>query len=271
MATSLLNDEIVSALAWFFYGGSGPTHTELTRAFRAAGYGDDDPYDPQERLPNKQERVLSVGAAAVRRPAGERKLIDGLLSGLRQRGCFRDPEFEASAENLRRVALRAGWRIDAGGYFSTIGAVDLETGGRAALDEQLSRIQRSIDDPGALLGTAKDLLEAICRFVLEEWGALPAHRMKFDHMLHLALDRLDLLPADVDMSQPGAKEVRTIRQSSITIAKAVRDLRNLQGTGHGRTLPTGVTPEVGRYVIREAAHVAELMLGTHDRRMGRTS
>ena len=34
-------------------------------------------------------------------------------------------------------------------------------------------------------------------------------------------------------------------------------------------LPTGVSPETGRYVIREAAHVAELMLGTHDRQIGR--
>lgn len=271
MTTSILNNEIVSALAGFFYGGSGPTHTELTRVFVSTGYGDADPYDPQERLPNKQERVLTVGAAAIRRPVGAQQLIDGLLTCLRQKGCFDNPEFEEPARNLRRGALRAGWKVDGEGYFSRIGTVDLDTGGRQALDEQLSRIQRSIDDPGALLGTAKDLLEAICKFILEEWDVLPPHKLQFDHALHLALDRLDLLPASVDMSQPGAKEVRTIRQSSITIVKAVRDLRNLQGTGHGRTLPTGVTPEVGRYVIREAAHVAELMLGTHDRRMGRSS
>ncbi|WEG10724.1 hypothetical protein PU630_15540 [Microbacterium horticulturae] len=58
-------------------------------------------------------------------------------------------------------------------------------------------------------------------------------------------------------------------QSAKTVALSVDGLRNLQGTGDGRTLPTGVTAEAARFVIREAVHVADLMLSTRDRQMGR--
>ncbi|RYI24255.1 hypothetical protein EVU97_00590 [Dermacoccus sp. 147Ba] len=145
----------------------------------------------------------------------------------------------------------------------------LETGGRPALDEQLARIQQNVDDPGAILGVAKDLLEAISKFVLEERSMLPDRKRDFDEVLHLALDQLRLLTALVDMNILGGKQVRAIYQSAKTTASTVNQLRNLQGSGHGRTLPTGVSRETGRYVIREAAHVAELVLGTHDRQMGR--
>lgn len=133
----------------------------------------------------------------------------------------------------------------------------------------LARIQRNVDDPGALLGIAKDLLESTSKFVLEERGMLPNRRLDFDEGLHLALDQLALLPTSVDANRPGGKQLRAIYQSAKTTASTTNELRNLQGAGHGRTLPTGVSPETGRYVIREAAHVAELMLGTHDRQMGR--
>ena len=62
-----------------------------------------------------------------------------------------------------------------------------------------------------------------------------------------------------------------IYQSAKTTALTINELRNLQGTGHGRTLPTGISTETGQYVIREATHVAELLLSTHDRQMGRAT
>ena len=144
-------------------------------------------------------------------------------------------------------------------------------GGRPALDEQLSRLRHNVEDPGVLLGGAKELLESICKFVLEEQSMLPDRRADFDELLALALDRLQLQPQLVDVTVPGGKQVRAIYQSAKTTASTINELRNLQGTGHGRTLPTGISRETGRYVIREATHVAELLLSTHDRQMGRST
>ena len=100
---------------------------------------------------------------------------------------------------------------------------------------------------------------------------LPDRKMDFDELLVPALDRLRLQPQMVDPSQPDGKQLHAICQSAKTSASTINDLRNLQGAGHGRTLPTGISKETGRYVIREATHVAELLPTTHDRQMGRAS
>mgnify|MGYP001739889580 CR=1 FL=1 len=88
-------------------------------------------------------------------------------------------------------------------------------------------------------------------------------------LIAISFEQLGLQPAVVDSSSAGAKQIRAIYQSAKTVTLTINELRNLQGTGHGRTLPTGVTVEAARYVIRETTHVAELMLTIHDRQMGR--
>jgi len=73
--------------------------------------------------------------------------------------------------------------------------------------------------------------------------------------LSTATDR-PALDEQLDTSQPGGEDVRQIPQSSWTIARTANELRKLQGTGHGRTLPTGVSAEMALLVVREACSVA---------------
>lgn len=274
MSPILLSDEVAAALAEFFYSGDGPSHATLSRCFVACGLADADPYDPATGMPNKQQRVLAVCAVARRRPGGvDDKLLEQLLTALRVGRIFQatDPLVTARVAALRRALTVKGAGLDDEGRLQRTDHIDLATGGRAALDEQLARLRHNAEDPGALLGGAKELLESICKFVLEEQQMLPNRKMDFDELLALALDRLQLQPQTVNASVPGGRQLRAIYQSAKTTASTINELRNLQGTGHGRTLPTGITKETGRYVIREAAHVAELLLSTHDRQMGRSS
>ncbi|HEX3196909.1 MAG TPA: abortive infection family protein [Propionibacteriaceae bacterium] len=60
-----------------------------------------------------------------------------------------------------------------------------------------------------------------------------------------------------------------IHQSTWQIAEQVNTLRNLQGTGHGRTLPTGITEDLALLVVREACTVAECFLALLDKTHGR--
>ena len=137
------------------------------------------------------------------------------------------------------------------------------------MDEQLDRLRRASDDPGQLLGSAKDSLEAVAKFVLEELDVPAPNNASFDHLWHLARDRLGVLPQQVSGGQPGASQIQKILQSSWTIAQQVNELRGLQGAGHGRTLPTGVSPELALLVVRESCGVAEFSLTMLDRVKGR--
>ncbi len=132
-------------------------------------------------------------------------------------------------------------------------------------------MRRAADDPGQLLGSAKDLLEAVAKFVLQEMDFPAPANADFNPLWHLARDRLGLLPSQVDTTRVGATNIKAILQSSWTIADQVNKLRGLEGAGHGRTLPTGVTTEMALMVVREACNVADLTLLTLDRVTGRRS
>lgn len=264
------NSEIGAALGRFFHGGKGPSHTSLTSAFSISGYAEYDPYDGQ--IPNKEQRVQTVVRAAARHPSRARELVEALLNQLRVFGALDDEHGSYDKQDvtaLIRALRRQGWTLDDDGYLSAIGIADLSTGGRPALDEQLERLRRATDDPALLIGTAKDLLEAVAKFVLEELGQPCNPKADYTELWFHARDRLGIHPKNVASNLPGAKVIQSVVQSSWAIADAVNQLRNLQGTGHGRTLPTGVTAEMALLVVREACTVAEYTLSTLDRQLGR--
>lgn len=270
MTSNLISDDVSAALGRFFFGGSGPSHTDLTRAFTASGYAADAVYDAETKTPNKQQRVLQACSAARRRPDRARELIEQLLSLLRVRGDLHpSADDDAHSKALRLALGRIGWYLTDDGALRPFSGVDFGTGGRRALDEQLERLRRATDDPALLIGTAKDLLEAIAKFVLEELEIEIPKNADFNWLWYHARDRLGIRPENVDPNVPGYKQIRQIHQSTWTIAEQVNQLRGLQGTGHGRTLPTGVTSDLALLVVREAGSVAEYMLAVHDRMLGR--
>jgi hypothetical protein len=266
-----VSDEIAAALARFYFGGAGPSHSKLSTAFTAGGYADAAPYDRGNvSSPNKETRVLQTIRAAVRRPDGARRLIDGLLVDLRVDGYFNGAEERRdTVRAAQRAFARSGWTLTDAGHLTPAGSIDLTTGGRDALDEQVSRLRRATDDPGQLLGSAKDLLEAVAKFVLEEVGIPLTGNPSFSHLWHIARERLGILPEQVAADAPGARHIKTVLQSSWKIAEQVNELRCVQGTGLGRTLPTGVTAEMALLIVREACSVAEFALTTLDRLYGR--
>ena len=275
------SDDVAAALGAFVGGGDGPKHRDLTRAFNRGGYGKIRPYDSLSRdfdaKPSKETRVRDTVEAAVRDPHLARELIDSLLTEYRAFGFFAaesDPAREANRRanvgNLQKAFSRIDWELDdAGGLrpagVGAVGSVE----GRPAIDDQLDRLRRATDDPALLLGPAKEMLESTATYVLEVFNVSYGPKMSFDELWHLARERLNLLPKQVDTSQPGGTQVRAMLGASWTIAKTANELRNLEGTGHGRTLPTGVTPEMALLVVREACSVTELLLSTLDRMMGR--
>ncbi|MBD3781620.1 MAG: abortive infection family protein [Micrococcales bacterium] len=267
-ATVPLTSDVSSALAMFFHSGNGPSHTVISRVLTGTGYGDGYTYDPDARGPNKEARVLRGLQEAQRRPSRARELVEELLSALRTAGLVGQDATGADVDRLKRALGSAGWYLTDDGQLQPFGNVDLDTGGRPALEEQVERLRRSTTDPALLIGTAKELLESVSKYVLEELGMPVNDKMDYNQLWHLARERLNVLPQQVDPNLPGAEAIRAIHQSTWNIADQVNRLRNLQGTGHGRTLPTGVSEDLAMLVVREAATVADYMLARLDREKG---
>ena len=279
MTSHPVSDEVAATLGAFVAGGDGPTHSVLTGVFGRAGYGRVAPYDRNNPLqqPNKQDRVRRTVVAAVGDPARSRDLVDGLLSEYRAFGFFR-PSTDAAAEANRQQRVtaaasalaRINWELTQQGELrpAGVGAV-VSTEGRPAIEEQLDRLRRATEDPGLMLGTAKEMLESTAKYVLEAFSVPYTPRTDFEELWFHARDRLGLTPQSVDTNQAGGQEVREILQSSWSIARMTNLLRNHEGTGHGRTLPTAVSPDIANLVVREACSVAELVLATLDSRLGR--
>lgn len=271
MANAPTSDDVAAAIASFFHGGTGPSHAVVSRSLTGAGLNSDGyEYKPNQAGKSKEQRVLDAFHRATR-DGGGRKLVEALLSALRHEQMIGLPDTEQTLDEQRlRLALgRSGWLLSDDGQLRAFAGVDVETGGRKALDESLKRLRASTSDPALMIGTAKDLLESVAKFVLEETGIPVPQNSSFDSLWHIARERLGVLPDRVDQSLPGFEAIRAIHQSSWTIARNVNDLRNLQGTGHGHTLPTGVTEDLALLVVREACSVAEYMLRQLDRQHGR--
>ena len=249
---------------WTHTGGTG-------RVLLRSGYSDGDDYVAGRMdNPNKEQRVQSAVRRAIRRPDRARDLTEGLLTQLRLHRCFQpESTYMSQVATLRSALRRSGYSISEDGMLLTLGAIDLQTGNRSALDEQIDRLRRSTDDPAQLIGSAKDLLEAVARFVLEELSFPMSPNADFGQLWYLARERLGVRPEDVIASQTGSDQVRKILGASWTIAEQVNSLRNLVGTGHGRTLPTALSAEAALLVVREACSLAQFVLDTLDRQLGR--
>ncbi len=223
-------------------------------------------------------------SAATREPHRSLELIAGLLAEFRAHGFFdsvdhgspndgdpnTDPDLKIKVDRLRASFLRVDWELTPEGEIRPAGVGTVQSlDGRPAIDVQLARLRRAADDPSLLLGTAKEMLESTGKYVTEQFSVPLRPNTTFDELWHHARERLDLLPQQVNVSAAGGKQVREILQSSWSIAQMTNQIRNDEGTGHGRTLPTAVTPEIAMMVVREACSVAEMVLSKLDRAIGR--
>lgn len=102
------------------------------------------------------------------------KLLDEPLTALRVHGTFTDtsPQVTERVQTLRRALVALTATLDGEGRLLRSNPINLGSGG-ATLEEQLSRLRHNVGDPGVLLGGAKELLESIYKFVLEEQSMVP--------------------------------------------------------------------------------------------------
>jgi hypothetical protein len=264
----MISVEVASALAKFFAEGKGPSHDELTIWFRGAGVAAVDPGQSGMTGPiGKMKRVRHVlYAAAQENPTAGSKLVSLLVDGLRASGAFLPGSDSYADEDSIAAASRAfatiGYELDPAGHLRPTSLDNLEGSELTeALWSYMRRARTGAIDKPLVVGTSKDLSEAVARHAIAEAGGNYSENMGFAGTLYQAFNMLAIALPPKDVMERLDKDPRSAMYQSLYLAAcAVNRLGNADGTGHGRPHPMKVSDLDARLAAQIAGLVSELLL-----------
>lgn len=133
------------------------------------------------------------------------------------------------------------------------------------LTRQIERIRNSVDeDPSLAIGTAKELLETVCKSILSERNIEIPKNDDITELVKTVRKSLVLLPEDIDDSAKGADIIRRVLSNLGTVAQGIAELRNLYGTGHGKHgKAKGISPRHARLAVNASTALATFLYETH--------
>lgn len=138
-----------------------------------------------------------------------------------------------------------------------------------AIDRQIKRMEKSIDeDPDLAIGTSKELIESCCKTILHEMN-IPFDEKKLDvpQLSKLTLENLRLTPDTIDPNAKGADITKKILGNLGQISHSMAELRNLYGTGHGKTgKSSSLQARHARLAVSCASAFAHFVFETHEER-----
>ena len=132
----------------------------------------------------------------------------------------------------------------------------------------VARMENAVEsDPELAIGTAKDIVESVCKTILEQRGVqLPNPSMS---ALTKATTKELKLAEDIPDQAKGVEVTRRILHSLGSIFDGINELRDLYGTGHGREAHRSrVSPRHARLAVGAAATVVRFLLETHNEQRG---
>jgi hypothetical protein len=130
---------------------------------------------------------------------------------------------------------------------------------------QLDRIESSIDsDPWLAIGTAKELIETICKSILNDMSKTVDKDWDLMELCKETRKELKLTPDDIPNSNRAADTVKRLLNNLATIVQGLAELRNTYGTGHGHEgRARGLQPRHARLAAGAASTLALFLLETH--------
>lgn len=123
------------------------------------------------------------------------------------------------------------------------------------------RINENINnDPALVIGSAKELVEAVSKQILENNGTTEFPQ-QFPKIVKQALITLQLIPRDNDVEDEEKRIMRKLLSAFNNIIDALSEMRNVFGTGHGKLdTPAIIDNKYGRLAAGAAITLAMFML-----------
>lgn len=268
MAKLPLNDSIAVAISKMVddsqTGTREPSHYDIEYEFSRAELNEADPKQSGKTV-GKAKRVRAVLTWAIDNnlDAGE-NLVSLLLSLVKSVGGFRNDSANyigsEAVENLKLSFKSAGYILASDGNISKAvldNMNDIEK--HQALLAYAKRAMKGADDAALLVGTSKDLMEAVAAFVLQKkWGSYST-QTNFPMLLGQAFTALELATPQ-EAIQPNEHAQKRVERALYELACSINKLRNKEGTGHGRPFLSTVSESEAKMAIESMGLISDYLL-----------
>jgi hypothetical protein len=269
-----VNDTIIYSLARLVDDAQkdrrDPSHSDIEFQLNRAALNHVDPNKDGSPV-GKAKRLRTVLNWAIENDiAKAERLVAGIISSVKSCGGFRNssPNFVgADAIADLSAALRPeGVVLGEDGSMSPV-ALDSLSGRNLsqALRGYVNRAKKGIEDAALAVGTSKDLMEAVAAHVIQElWGSYPS-TANFPSLLGQAFIALEMATPEQAPAQGEHQRCR-MERSLYEAACSINNLRNKQGTGHGRPWVPDLRPAEAKAAVELIGTISELMLDNLERK-----
>ena len=263
-----VNDTVIYALARLVDDAQterrDPSHSDIEFQIKKTGLQCSDPNKEGPPV-GKAKRIRAVLTWSLEnRPESAENFAAGLISSIRACGGFRknSPNFVGSdaIKDLSDALKQLGILLAEDGSLTPLALENLSGEDLTkALEIYTQRAKKGIEDAALMVGTSKDLMEAVAAHVLQElWGQYPG-TANFPTLLGQAFTALDMsTPAEKEVS--GEHPRKNMERKMYDLACAINRLRNKQGTGHGRPWLPDLDQDEAKAAIELIGTISERML-----------
>jgi len=131
--------------------------------------------------------------------------------------------------------------------------------------EQITRMESAVEnDPGLSIGTAKELVETVCKTILEERGISVDRSPDLPKLVKQTAKELKLTPSDIPDEAKASDNIKRLLSNLATITNGVAELRNSYGTGHGKSAKTkSLGSRHAKLAVGAASTLAIFLVETH--------
>lgn len=269
-----VNDTIIYSLARLVDDAQkerrDPSHSDIEFQINRANLGEGDPNRGGSPV-GKAKRVRGILNWAIDNDMQKAEIfVAGIISSVKSCGGFRDssPNYVGAEAitDLSSALKPEGFILGTDGTISPV-ALDNLSGKKltAALRGYVNRAKKGIEDSALVVGTSKDLMEAVAAHAVQElWGSYPS-TANFPSLLGQAFTALDMSTPE-NGQQPHEHQRCRMERALYETACSVNKLRNKQGSGHGRPWVPDLRPEEAKAAIEVIGVISELMLDNLERK-----
>lgn len=194
-----------------------------------------------------------------------------------------DGEIEDLVKMFNQYLRKDGWELYEGDYISgkpvfmarhvSLSGTALDTHIKvlaAKVDStyianQTTRMMDSIeDDPELAIGTAKELVETVCKTILIDRSITFSKAADLPELNKATFKALCLMPDDIPEHAKGSEIIKRMLSNLAAVTQGLAELRGLYGTGHGKHGRTkSVLPRHARLAVGASSTLATFLYETH--------